>query len=129
MNITFRVIIAGTRTFNNYTLLKEKCDFYLDEKLKSHEVTIISGTCKGADLLGERYAKEKGLGIKKFPADWDKHGKKAGAVRNIEMANNADALICFWDGQSKGAGMMIEIAKQKGLIVKVVKPTQNSLNQ
>ena len=49
-------------------------------------VKIISGCARGADTLGERFAKEFGLEVKKFPADWDGLGKRAGYVRNAEMA-------------------------------------------
>jgi hypothetical protein len=113
-----KVIIAGGRTFNDYDLLCRKCDRILSlQKV----VEIVSGMAKGADALGERYAKKHGYQIKQFPADWDKHGKSAGYKRNAEMAQYADALIAFWDGESKGTKHMIELANQLGLKVIVVK--------
>ena len=57
----YRVIIAGGRYFNNYQLLKERCDFYLQSKKRSHNVIIVSGHASGADSLGEQYANEEGL--------------------------------------------------------------------
>jgi predicted Rossmann fold nucleotide-binding protein DprA/Smf involved in DNA uptake len=69
-----KVIVAGTRTFNNYELLKNK----LDEFLKDIEdIEIVSGGARGADALGERYAKEKGYKVTYFPADWNRFGKSA----------------------------------------------------
>ena len=99
---TFRVIIAGGRDFNDYPLLKQKCDSFLGNKSKECQVIIVSGTARGADQLGERYAVEKGFPILRFPADWLQYGKAAGPIRNRQMTDNADALIAFWDGQSKG---------------------------
>ena len=115
----FRVIIAGTRTFTDYTLLQRECNHLLSEKQRTHNIVVVSGTARGADTLGERYARERGFQLRRFPADWDKDGKKAGMLRNYRMADNADALIAFWDGESHGTKHMIEYAKSKGLNVYV----------
>ena len=72
-------------------------------------------------LFYRRYAKEKGLFLSEWPADWDKHGNSAGFRRNAEMAHFADACVCFWDGKSVGTKHMIETAKAKNLDVRVVK--------
>jgi len=112
-----KVIIAGGRDFNDYTLLKEKCDYYLSN---SEDIEIVSGTAHGADMLGERYAAERGYLVRKFPADWDRYGKSAGYKRNMQMAMYGDTLIAFWDQKSKGTMNMIDIANKKGLEVKVV---------
>ena len=116
----FRVIIAGTRNFSNYELLKEKCDNILSTKRKDSNIVIVSGTAKGADRLGERYARERGFLLRRFPADWDKDGNKAGPIRNAKMADNADALIAFWDGTSRGTAHMIMTAKEKGLATRII---------
>ena len=98
----YRVIIAGCRDFDNYELLKEKCEYYLQNKMQTHNVIIVSGHASGADTLGERFAAEHNLLCELHPADWDKHGRAAGPIRNAEMADVADALIAFWDGMSRG---------------------------
>lgn len=113
----FKVIIAGGRDFNNYDLLKRKCDVLLKNK---SDIEIVSGTANGADKLGERYAKENGYKIKRFPADWDKFQKRAGVIRNQQMAEYANACICFWDNSSKGTKWMIELANEKGLPTRVI---------
>lgn len=102
-----KVIIAGGRDFNDYELLKSSCDKILEDLI---DVEIVSGGARGADSLGEKYAIERGLPIKIFKADWAKHGKSSGFKRNIEMAEYADMLICFWDGESKGTRHMINTA-------------------
>ena len=116
----FRVIIAGTRDFSDYQLLRDKCDAILSSKRQDSNIIIISGTARGADRLGERYARERGFQLRQFPADWMNDEKKAGPIRNAKMADNADALIAFWDGQSRGTKNMIEIAKRKGLVLRTI---------
>ena len=113
-----RIIIAGSRNFNDYDFLKrEVLNIVKYDNRRKEYVKIISGCARGADTLGERFAKEFGLEVKKFPADWDGLGKRAGYVRNAEMAkfavedNNDGMLIAFWDGQSRGTKHMIDLAK------------------
>ena len=116
----FKVIIAGGRDFNNYELLKAKCDYYLSN-LDKADVVIVSGAARGADKLGEQYAKERGYKIDSHRADWDKYGKSAGYRRNKEMVDIASAAICFWDGKSKGTKHTIDLCKEKGIPYKIVK--------
>ena len=116
----FRVIIAGTRDFSDYQLLRDKCDAILSSKRQDSNIIIVSGTARGADRLGERYARERGYEIRQFPADWLNDEKKAGPIRNAKMADNADALIAFWDGESRGTKNMIETAKRKGLVIRTI---------
>lgn len=113
-----KIIIAGGRLFSDYPFLKLKCDNIIGGRIG---IEIVSGTAKGADKLGERYAKEKGFYISEFPANWDDHGKKAGYLRNDQMAQYADALIAFWDGTSSGTKHMIDLANERGLKVRVIK--------
>ena len=120
-NPTFKVIIAGGRDFDDYNRLKTYCDKILENKRnQGYRIIIISGTARGADTLGERYAKEKGYEVLRFPADWNTYGKRAGYIRNKEMAENADACICFWDNISNGTRHMINIAKEKRLPTRIV---------
>jgi len=112
-----KVIVAGSRGFNNYKLLNETLN-----KLNSlFSVSfILSGTARGADKLGEKWADEAGIPIIRFKPDWSL-GKGAGMVRNIEMSKSGDCLVAFWDGKSPGTKHMIGIAKAAGLKVKIVK--------
>jgi|ERR1039458_1423661 hypothetical protein len=72
---------------------------------------IISGAARGADALGERWACEHAIPLVRMPADWDAHGRRAGYLRNLEMAKQAQALIALWDGTSRGTAHMIETAR------------------
>ena len=117
----YKIIIAGGRDFMDYNLLKEKTNKILQEKKVTHKIVIISGCARGADTLGLRYASENAFDVEEYPADWDKYGKKAGYVRNVEMAENADALIAFWDGKSKGTKHMIDMATERNLPIRVIR--------
>lgn len=110
-----KLIIAGSRDFDNYKLLKQTILPYLNNIEE-----IISGTARGADSLGEQFAKEFNIPVRQFPANWNTYGKKAGYLRNVQMAKNATACIVFWDGKSRGTQHMINIAKQYGLKLKIV---------
>ena len=135
MDNELRIIIAGSRNFNDYEFLKrEVLNIVKYDNRPKEYVKIISGCARGADTLGERFAKEFGLEVKKFPADWDGLGKRAGYVRNAEMAkfavedNSYGVLIAFWDGQSRGTKHMIDLAKRYGLEVHVVNYKENNAN-
>lgn len=117
----YKIIIAGGRDFMDYNLLKEKVNKILQEKKVTHKIVIISGCARGADTLGLCYASENAFDVEEYPAEWDKYGKKAGYMRNVEMAENADALIAFWDGKSKGTKHMIDIATERNLPIRVIR--------
>lgn len=111
-----KVIVCGTRTFDNYDLLERT----LDDLFGNDIIEIVSGCAEGADKLGEQYAKEYGLKVKKFPANWKQFGKEAGPIRNAEMAWYADECVAFWDGQSRGTKNMINVAKAKPITTHVI---------
>ena len=128
-----RVIIAGSRDFNDFKLLESNLHKIFkqlaDEKLISvwineSNIEVVCGKAKGADTLGEQFAQIYHFPIKYFPADWDTYGKSAGYRRNAEMANYAKedngVLIAFWDGKSKGTKHMIDTAKSSSIRVFVV---------
>lgn len=119
----FKVIICGSRDFTNYDLLKKKCDKILEKrKEKGEEIVIISGCSRGADTLGEKYAKENGYEVLRFPADWEKYKKRAGYIRNEKMAEEANACIAFLqdDKECKGTKNMISIARKKNLLIREI---------
>lgn len=115
----YKVIVAGGREFNNPQYLDYRMDQVLQDIEDRSEIQIVSGKAKGADFLGEKYAKENKLDIKEFPADWEKYGKMAGPKRNVEMAEYANMLVAFWDGESRGTANMIFNARNLGLQVHV----------
>ena len=117
---TFGVIIAGSRKFTDINEMTKVCDFMLSNKIMNgYKITVISGTAKGADTTGETYACSRGFEVKRMPADWDRLGKRAGYIRNTDMANCAlddfdeCGCIIFRINQSKGSTHMYEICQAK----------------
>ena len=96
------------------------------------QVKFISGTAKGADILGEQFAYTYEYEVKRFVPDWNSYGKSAGYRRNAEMAKYASeaygVLFAFWDGKSKGTKNMIDLAKRYDLEVHVVNYKENKTN-
>lgn len=116
-----RVVIAGCRDYNNYMQAKEYIDFCLSNIRKENEIIIVSGCASGADAMGERYAKDNGFRVEKYSADWEKYGRAAGPIRNREMAEIADYVICFWDKKSNGTKSMIDYAKKLNKPIRIKK--------
>ena len=104
-----KVIVAGGRDFKNYYLLcKVLNNFHKENKITE----VVCGGARGADSLGEQWAKEHNILVKYFPADWDVYGAAAGYIRNQAMAEYGDYLIVFWDGKAGGNKNIIYCIKQ-----------------
>ena len=115
-----RLIIAGGRAYTDYPRLATVAKEIL-HGLKRKDIEIISGTCRGADRTGELFAQSHQLHLTQFPADWERFGRKAGYLRNKQMAEYAQQsngyLLAFWNGLSEHSGtlLMIKLAEQYGL--------------
>lgn len=106
-----KIIIAGSRSITDFNVVSYLINA---SNIFFHLTELVSGTASGVDQLGERWAKQFGFRIKRFPADWSK-GRSAGYTRNVEMANYADACLVLWDGKSKGSQHMVDITREKGM--------------
>lgn len=114
-----KVVIAGCRNYNNYNEAKKFIDCCLSDISKEYNIVILSGGASGADTIGELYAKEKGLKVERYLADWAKYGKSAGPKRNRQMAIDCDYVICFWDEKSSGTKSMINFANKYGKPIRI----------
>lgn len=112
-----KIIVAGSRDFDDYERLARLMDRLTAPYV---DVVVLSGAAKGADALGERWAFGWMWTVMRFHADWNRHGKAAGPIRNQEMVDAADAAVFFWKGGSKGTADCIARAKKKGIRTKVV---------
>ena len=123
MGMTTKILVAGSRYFDDYEVAKAYIDMCLSDLNDGRSFTLISGGCRGADRLGERYAREHGWEIEQHLPDWDQYGRSAGPRRNQTMVEVADYVICFWDG-GRGTKSTIAYAKRmkKPLRVKQLPP-------
>ncbi len=113
-----KTIIAGSREFSDYDEMCRALDVF--EKQYGQVTEVVSGSARGTDKLGERWAKERSIPITRFPAKWNENGKAAGYIRNAEMAAYADSLVAFHVDKSKGTAHMIRLAKERGIYCMVL---------
>jgi hypothetical protein len=125
-----RLIVAGGRDFTDAARLNAA----LTEALGGYpldQLRIVSGGARGADSLGEAWAKSKGVPVDRYEAKWDDitvpgavvahdrygrpYNKLAGFQRNDLMAANADAVLVLPGGS--GTAHMADAMKAKGLTV------------
>lgn len=112
-----KLIIAGGR---NYRFTAE--DLNKLYAIKDQVTEVVCGLCTGADLQGEQWAKRNSIKVREFKARWGQLGRKAGPLRNEEMAKYADAVALFPGG--KGTASMHSLAvKHKLQIFDWRKPT------
>lgn len=104
-----RVLVCGGRDFKDNVKVADVLN-------KLDIDVIISGEAKGADTLAKDYARQTGYVYEGYPADWEKHGKSAGFIRNKQMLeSNPDLVVAFPGG--RGTANMVSIAKEAGVEV------------
>jgi hypothetical protein len=102
-----KVIIAGSRNILDYKAVGQAIT------ASKFDITeVVCGCAIGVDSIGRTWGIANGIPVKEFPADWDEFGRSAGILRNIKMAEYADAAIIVWDGKSKGSLNMIKEIKK-----------------
>ena len=100
-----RIAVVGSRAFDDYEKMRKILIPYIP-------FILISGGARGADALAERFAREYELTRVIYPAEWNRYGKKAAVIRNRKIVDKADLIIVFWDGESPGTNMVINLAMQ-----------------
>jgi hypothetical protein len=113
-----RLLICGSRDWKDYWPI------YLELAKRSHEIeVVIEGECRGADRMAAQAARELAIPVLEFPADWNKHGKAAGIIRNREMLDvgKPDEVWAFHEyiDASRGTKHMVELARKNGVPVKL----------
>ncbi|MBQ5318392.1 MAG: hypothetical protein J6K17_04805 [Oscillospiraceae bacterium] len=92
----------------------------LGDYLPQDTTEIISGGAKGVDTCAKEYAFSHGIKIREYLPEYEKHGKAAPLKRNITIIQNADLVLAFWDGKSKGTKFVIDNCARLGVKVRVV---------
>ena len=112
-----KVLVSGGRTYSNYRVVKHTLDNIDKQSLITN---LIHGGAKGADSLGDRWAKENNVDIKVYKPDWNKYGKAAGVLRNQEMLDieHPDIVVSFPGGN--GTMDMRRRANQMGIKLLIV---------
>lgn len=122
-----RILVCGGRDFDDKQLLYTTLDTITPRSEPDEYgndmptgVTIIHGKARGADSLADDWAICNWCSVEEYPADWDKHGKAAGPIRNQQMLDEAkpDLVLAFKGG--RGTSHMIRIAEKAGVEVRKV---------
>jgi hypothetical protein len=111
-----KVAIVGSRDFPKMSLVRE----WMEKNLVNGDI-VISGGARGVDSMAEAVARQMKLATIIFKADWDTLGKRAGYLRNIDIVKEADKVVAFWDGTSKGTLSTIELANAAKKPCEVIK--------
>lgn len=114
-----RIIVTGMRDWTDWNRVWRALDVATAVCGLSNAI-IIEGGAKGADEHARSWASEKMVRNITYPAEWAKHGKPAGRIRNRLMASDgAEVCLAFWDGKSPGTGDMICVAVEHGIPVRI----------
>lgn len=111
-----KLIICGGRHFNDHELFWREITAWIATHGRPTEV--ITGGATGADTMGHDWATAEGIPTRVFRADWSTHGRRAGPVRNEQMAwyaRDGGAVLAFPGG--RGTLDMITQAGLRGLHV------------
>lgn len=120
--MTFRILITGSRDWDNPDAIEDAIlDLNNWNPIDWDEVVIVHGDCPtGADAMAQKFAEETGIATERHPADWNKHGRAAGPIRNKQMVDlGADIVLAFPKGKSAGTRGCTKLAQDAGLVVKV----------
>jgi len=107
-----RIAIVGSRKWSYKLNQLEDAIQHLIDAIQSADpdAIVVSGGAVGADTVAEQTARAAGLGVLIFPAQWDRHGKSAGFIRNRRIVEHADRVVAYWNGTSRGAKNTIDLA-------------------
>lgn len=134
LNFNVRLIVAGSRGYNNYDEFSAILKMFVEDLELKHPgepILFITGRAKnGPDNMVIQWCVEHERPWVEYPADWDQFGKRAGYIRNTEMAEVGTDLIVFWDGKTKGSMHMYEtgVAKELHVLSVLIKLDEGAEN-
>lgn len=107
-----RVAVIGSRTYTDTQFIFDNLDKIDDKRGIDF---IVSGGARGADIRSRWWANNKSKQLLEFLPNWNMYGKSAGFIRNEKIVDNADLVLAFWDGESKGTKHSIDLAIKKNI--------------
>ena len=111
-----RVAVIGSRT-----ITVEHLEKYLPERV----TVLLSGGAKGVDASAREYAESHGLELREYLPEYSRYGRAAPLKRNRTIVEQADLVLAFWDGASKGTGNVIQLCEKLGVPVRVYRQTDS----
>jgi hypothetical protein len=113
--MTTKVAFVGSRDFKDSDIILRAMERMVD-RFES-DIVIVSGGARGADLFSQIHADSLQIGHQTFYADWESHGRRAGALRNQQIVDASSVLLAFTCGTSitRGTSITVEMARKKGI--------------
>jgi len=109
-----RVVVFGSRGWDDIHRIRMRLI-----RLPA-DSTVVVGGARGADTIAEWLADDFGFTVERYRAEWERLGRRAGIVRNVQMADtDPDLGLCFWDGTSRGTAHMLQVLQERGVPVEV----------
>ena len=105
-----KTAIIGSRNITNVDLSRF---------IPSGTTEIVSGGARGVDTVAKRYAVDHGLKLTEFLPDYERFGRGAPLKRNITIIENADIVLAFWDGKSRGTKFVIDNCYRRNIPIKI----------
>lgn len=118
--MSYRILVTGSRTWWDYAELTLHLNDVVQENGGPGNVVIVHGACpRGADEMADQYANACAIKVERHPADWERHGRRAGFIRNAEMVElGADICLAFIRDGSRGATHTADLAEKAGIPVR-----------
>lgn len=115
MSNTNNVVVTGGRDYPDSSMV-----WAVLTSIKMDKLYV--GDAKGADLFAKECAEYHGIPVEVFKADWTKHGKAAGPIRNATMLDAAgkDAIVVAFLGGKGTANCVNEALRRNMIILKVI---------
>ena len=110
-----RVAVIGSRGL---------CVDDLGKYLPEGVTEIVSGGARGVDASAREYAQAHGLKLTEYLPDYERYGRAAPLKRNLTIIENADLVLAFWDGSSRGTKYVIENCKKRNIPLKIYVPVK-----
>lgn len=115
-----RILVCGGRDYTNENRVWSQLDYQAMHRGVS---VIINGGASGADGLSTAWANARGVPCLSFYANWQKHGKAAGPIRNQEMLDREKPTLVIAFAGGRGTADMVRRARAAGVeIIEVIDP-------
>lgn len=116
-----RVLICGSRNWSDPVMIRQ--DLGALPWRQGHPVVVIHGDCRGADKIADEWARLLHYQVEVYRAQWQKHGRSAGPIRNRQMLDEGlpDEVWAYHDSleSSRGTKGMVGLARERGIPVRV----------
>ena len=107
-----RVAVVGSRSLS----VKD-----LGEFLPEGVSEILSGGARGVDASAKEYAEAQGIPLREFLPEYERYGMAAPLRRNLALLAEADLVLAFWDGRSRGTAFVIRECRRRGVPHRVIR--------